>query len=293
MLVLEPQLQHRAALLARSLDPRLAACEAGFGSARDVGDLAREDAEPTQPLDDCADRVAVRRPRLSHQPPELLGEADRPRHHRLFQHPPVHAVERDHRRAAHVDRERAGEPFRPAVVDRFDDRRVALLVGERHRRGRDAVHRRGDHLDLREGAAHAVGVDQRDAHRRRDAERCRRVEPARLDRDGVRDRPADEVLQRLEGADDLVAARELLDHHRGRTHHRRGHDDRVVGDLLDVDELDRAVLPDRLLREQRADVRVAAAPGAENRRADREVVEVVFTDQAQRTPSPARARRPP
>ena len=44
---------------------------------------------------------------------------------------------------------------------------------------------------------------------RGDAEWSRRVQTTRLDRDRVCDLPADEVLERLEGADDLVAARRL------------------------------------------------------------------------------------
>ena len=39
------------------------------------------------------------------QAAELLREADRAGHHRLLEHAPVHRVERDHRGAAHVDRE--------------------------------------------------------------------------------------------------------------------------------------------------------------------------------------------
>ena len=47
----------------------------------------------------------------------------------------------------------------------------------------------------------------------------------------------DEVPERLEGADHLVAARQLLDHHRRCAHHRRGHDERVVRNLVDRTEL--------------------------------------------------------
>ncbi len=58
---------------------------------------------------------------------------------------------------------------------------------------------------------------------------------------------------------------------------------------LDTD----AVLADRLLGEERPDVGVAAAAGAEDRRPDREVVELCLSDPPQRPRSPAPARPRP
>src|SRR5262245_50665458 len=228
VLVLEADAEDRPGILADALDARLALGEARLRPPLDVGDLATEDPEPAQPVQDGLDRVAVGGPCLADQPPQLLRQAQRAGYHRLLELPSGQRVERDHGGCSHVDRDRARQPLGPPVVDRLDEGDVALLVGQRHRRRRHPEHGRRHHLDLRERPAHPVTVDQRDAHLRGYSERRRRVEAPGLDGNGVGDLSAQVPLQRLEGADDLVAARELLDHHGGRAHHGRGHDQRIV-----------------------------------------------------------------
>jgi hypothetical protein len=83
------------------------------------------------------------------------------------------------------------------------------------------------------------------------------------------------------GVDQFVALRQLFGHHRRRTHHADGHDQRVVGQILDIDDLDRPMLADRLLRHQLADIGVAAAAGAEDGAADGDVFQVFRIDRAQ------------
>jgi hypothetical protein len=84
-----------------------------------------------------------------------------------------------------------------------------------------------------------------------------------------------------EGVDQLVALRQLFGHHRRRAHHADGHDQRVVGEFVDVDEVDRAVLADGLLGHQLADIGIAAAAGAEDGAAGGDVFHVLGIDGAQ------------
>jgi hypothetical protein len=209
------------------VDPRysgLAPGEAGLRAPLDIGDLAAEDPVATKPVEDRLERIGVHGPRLAQDAAELFGEAERPGNHGLLDFAAGERVERDHGRAAHVDGDRAGEALGPAVVDRFEQGGVALLVRQGHGGGRDAVHGRSDHLNLGKSAAHPVRVDEGDAKARGDLERRRRVEAARLDRNGVGYLAAEVFLEDLEGADDLVPAGKLLDHHGRGSHHRRRDD---------------------------------------------------------------------
>jgi hypothetical protein len=83
------------------------------------------------------------------------------------------------------------------------------------------------------------------------------------------------LLQRPQRTDRLAAARDLL-HDHGRRAHLRGRDDeRVVGQLVGIEDGHRPVLADRLLDEQPPDQRIAAASRPEDRGAPSEVLQVL------------------
>jgi hypothetical protein len=100
------------------------------------------------------------------------------------------------------------------------------------------------------------------------------------------------VLQGQQSVHHLVAAGELLNHDGGRAHHRRLDHHGVVWYLGRIHQLHGAVLADGLAGEQFADVGIAAAAGAEDRRAPGQVLKVFFTYQSHRHHSAAGRRRP-
>ena len=68
----------------------------------------------------------------------------------------------------------------------------------------------------------------------------------------------------------LIAVLDLLDVHGGRADHPARHDQLVVGQLVEVDQGDRAVVLGGLQRLEQADPGVTAAAGAQDRAAPRE-----------------------
>jgi hypothetical protein len=143
------------------------------------------------------------------------------------------------------------------------------------------MHGECHHLQLGIGAAHAVAIDQRQTAGGRDHERRRRVHAACLAAEHRVDLAAEQLLELSEGGHQLVALWQFLGHHGRRAHHADGHDQRVVGEFLDIDDLHRAMLTDRLLGHQLADIGIAATAGAEDRAADGNVFEVFGIDCAQ------------
>ncbi len=115
-----------------------------------------------------------------------------------------------------------------------------------------------------------------------DDEWDRRVKAARLGAEDRADLPAEKAFELLERDQDFIALRYLLNHHRRRAHHGAGHDEFVVGEVVDIHEADRTVLADRLLRHQLADIGIAAAARAEDGSADGDVVEIGDVDEGLR-----------
>ena len=84
---------------------------------------------------------------------------------------------------------RAADIFHPLVVDGFHQAHIALLVDEEHGACRHAADGEGDHLNLGEGAAHAVDIDHGKAQARGCSDGKHGVHAAGLDghdrRDGL------------------------------------------------------------------------------------------------------------
>ena len=87
--------------------------------------------------------------------------------------------------------------------------------------------------------------------------------------------PADDLGQPVDGEVDVIARGRLLDKHRRRTQHGRGEHGGIVGKVLRLDERRHAVLEHRVAGEQLPEVRIAAAPGAEESRACGEIVDIL------------------
>jgi hypothetical protein len=108
------------------------------------------------------------------------------------------------------------------------------------------------------------------------------IDPPRLAAEHRVDLPPKQLLERAESVDQLLALRQLFGHHRRGAHHADGDDQRVIGQLVDIDEVHRAVLLDRLLGHQLADIGVAAAAGPEDGAARGDVFHVLGVDGAKK-----------
>ena len=298
VLVLELDRHLPSGAVAGALDHDLAERPAALGLAQQVDRLAFEqDAavlvvlRAAQELEQRCERIAAAAARLAHRAAELERKRHGAAHQRALGIAAVHRIEADVRRAAHRDHHAAAEALDLDGAVGVDHHRVAVLVGHDHGAGRHAADVVGRHLQLRERAAHAVAVHQGKAAARGEHERQQRIDAADL---GAHDRLrflADVALEGAQRLDHLGAVRHLFHDHGRRAHHAEGRHEGLVVERLDVDQLDRAVVHDGLPQHQRAEVRVPAAAGAEDRGAAREVVDVFEVD-AQAHAARPRTRSP-
>lgn len=264
MLVLEAEFQHPARVLADALDPGAAPGEAALGAPAHVDHLAGQQMRTGEHGARRAHRVDVRGARLAHGGAEPLGErqrgGDEPVGELVAPHHGVGAGDL----AAELHADGPRDALGGVVGDGVDDDAVALVVGERHRGVGDPDQAGQHHLRLGEGPAHRVAVHQRQPRLGGAGDGQHGVDAADLDRRDVGGGPADVLLQGAQGGHFLATGRDPFQQHRGRPHPRDGHHGRVGRHLVEGDEPHRAVLPDGLAGQQLADVRVAAAAGAED-----------------------------
>jgi hypothetical protein len=133
------------------------------------------------------------------------------------------------RPAAHLDGHRPGGALEPLRGIRVREQStVSLLVAQRSRIGLQPIDEEGRHLHLGEGPPHAVGVDHRHVPQGRDHHRLECVRSSDLVGQHGRGLALDEVLDRLEGAQALGAALDLLDAHGRRADRARRNYERLV-----------------------------------------------------------------
>src|SRR4051812_48639188 len=167
-LVLELQTQ-LAPVAHRLLDGGGTAHEAAVRAALDVDDPAIDEDDGVVTLAQRLD--AMRRDVGGHGVADRDRPRERSRDRRLAGLESGHAVQRTGAHAAEARRRAAGHPLGPRVVGAVEHLRVAPTVGEDHRAGRDVRQVHGLLLQLGEGAAHAVGVDEGQADARRPHDR--------------------------------------------------------------------------------------------------------------------------
>lgn len=96
---------------------------------------------------------------LAQGPANADGERHGGRHRNTFCRFAIHAVIDDIGLPAHADGHAAGQPLGLCGVFGLDQHAVAAFVRHRHRACRHAVDVEGFHFKLREGAAHAVRIN--------------------------------------------------------------------------------------------------------------------------------------
>ena len=230
--------------------------------------------------------------RLAKRAPDGLAQRRRVAHAIVLQLLARARVRRQDGVAAHDRRRLASDALKPAVVDAVHRHRVALLVGKHRRHALHAVDAERRHLQLGKRPAHQITVDHGNVPRRAQDERDRRVHAAGLHRvDGVGLLPQ-LAHQFVVGCHGLLPAADLLHHDRRGAHHLRHHDKRIVGNLIGADQLHVSVSPDGLDRHQLSHIGVSSAPRAENRRAERHVLDLFnsYASSHECRPSPKESR---
>ena len=144
-----------------------------------------------------------------------------------------HAVARERNVAAHFHRSAAAQIFAALIRGRMHEQRIAALIGHTNRTCRLAIHRPRHHLQLRERAAHAVGIEQRNAALRRRKHRMQRVPAACFRRNKRIEGMSHFAFKRLERIDRLGACGHLFDEHCRRSKAHRHRNASIIGQFIE------------------------------------------------------------
>ena len=203
-----------------------------------------------------------------------LGEGHGP----VFGLAPAHRETRKSGAKAHLDGDGAQLILGGLGGVGVDDTVFQVLVGDHRRRDGHAVDVEGNHLDFGESAAHAVGIDHRQAAPRRHRQRHDGIDAADLGREDGAGRFAGQFLKLFHREVKIGAADQLLDEDGGGADVGGGVNGGVVVEVLERDEFGRAELLDRVLRRQTPDVGIAAAARSEEGGAAGKILEHVQPD---------------
>src|SRR6516164_2868246 len=283
-LVLERDLEPRAAILVEPVDRRSAAQKPLGRAAGDIDDLAPEKHLTLCFVEDCGDRIGVMALSGAHS----VANADRLRH-REVDAPRLHLVPGARRFTgrgdrAHLDTDLAADPLHPLPArdlghDRLDAARVVEHAGIRAQ----IAHRYTRHLRLGVGAAHRVGVDYREAEMGRRHQWLDAVAATDLERHDRAEFLAQQRLLDPDGAGDIAAVGEALLADQRRPHIRNHSDPIRVGEVERRHQLDTVPLGIKPEHAQEPEIGTPATAGAENPGADRQrldIVECQFSHQA-------------
>ena len=182
-----------------------------------------------------------------------------------------HAVARERNVAAHFHRGAAAQIFAALIRGRMHEQRIATLIGHTNGTCRLAVHRPRHHLQFRERAAHAIGIEQRNVALRCRKHRMQRVPAARFRRNKRIEGMSHFAFKRLERIDRLGARGHLFDEHRRRSKAHRHRNASIIRQFIEREQRNRAIVGHALLRNENAHIRVATAARRHNGRAHRDV----------------------
>ena len=147
------------------------------------------------------------------------------------------------------------------------------------------------HLDLGKGSAHPVGIDYGQTHLDRSRDRHQGVDAPHLDWHQGDGFLAQIRGQSIDARSELGACGDLLQDHGRRANDCSRQNPSLVGQFVDVHDLGGSVISDRLLDQELAHVGVTTATGAQQRRSEREVVDVVEGEFSHAHPSAESARQ--
>ena len=183
-------------------------------------------------------------------------------------------------RATHLYGQAAREIFRLlGRADAGEDGDIAVGIGEDEGRGGYTVDHEGIHLQLGEGATHAVAIDHGQTKLEGSDHGSQGVAAADLaDDDGV-DFLAQVVFQGADGGFNLVARLQLFIADGGRAHAADSANQSVIGHIIGLDDGDCPTLPPQFVfQPQAVEISAAAATSAEDAGADGDCLRIVECD---------------
>src|SRR5499433_1329491 len=261
VLVLQLQPDQPACVLPEALDHHAAADEPAGSVPLDVQHLPGDQLERAHLRDQGGHRAARRtherltdpdclRDRVPHGGPARLRRGEREL--------------RRGRCPAELDRSRPLQALHPGAGNRPEHHQVAAFVGHHRRAHRDTSQMHGDLRDLGERAAHPVGVHHRQPDPRGPGDGQQAVPAADLDGHQGRHPAPGHELQMLPEPRSLVPVLELFQYDRGGAKAAARHDQRIIGQVVQIDQRDRAEILGSLQRLQESHVRIPPATGAED-----------------------------
>src|SRR5215470_16345400 len=261
VLVLQLQPDQPARVLVEALDHHAAADEPTGGMPLDVHHLAGDQLERAYLRHQGGHRAACRVGERLTDPDRLRDRAAYRRAARLRR---GEREPRPGRRPAEFDRGRPFQALHPVAGNRPEHRHVAAFVGQHRRARRDTSQIHGDLRDLGERASDPVGVHHRQPDPRGPGDGQQGVPAADLDGHQRCHRAPGHELQLLPEPFSLVPVLELFQDDRGGTDSGDRHNQRLVGQFVQIDQGDRPEVLGRLQRLQQCHVRVAPATCAED-----------------------------
>ena len=264
MLVLEVYLEFGTGVFVYAFHVCFAPGEATDRAALDIDDLPFEDQEAFCDTPDGFDGVGLFLPCCPNGLADFFGESHGVPNGQLLELFAGGCIQGDQGGTSHIYGDAARQCFGPLVVDGVDKDVVAFFIGHRHGCGVDTEDGVSDHLKFWKRAPHTVAIDQGQTHGGGYRDGHHRIEPASFYGHYSGDRFTDIAGKRFEGGDNFLAVGYLFDHHCGRAHHGSRYNQLVISDFIEVQELDRAVLPNCLLGHQFADIRISSTACSQN-----------------------------
>ena len=209
---------------------------------------------------------------------ELEGETDGAGNNGAPRLLRVHRVLRGKNHPAHRHRQVPDLPLVQHRVVRVEIHAAAGVVDRQCRARPHTLDREGHHLGFRQRARHAIAVDERYVPRGRADQRNHGIRAADLEGREVGDLAADMGLEAVDHLEALRADRQLLQADRRRADLPDRYDEGVVRKTGQRQQVDRAVLLQRLLHEDLADIGIAAATGRQEHGAGAQVGNIFVRD---------------
>ncbi len=279
--VLEVDRHDRAAPIVQPVEPHHAAQKALGGAARDVDHLALVEQLARLDAEDRRHRVVMLALGLPHGVTDLdrlgRGAVDAP----LLDLGAGARCLAGRRDRAELDADLAADPLHPLPGRHLVDHRFQPAhIDGGERTGIQITDRHRGHLRFGIGPAHHVGIDDRSLEMGRRHQRLDRISAADLERHDPAKFLADMLFHQRHGAGDGAAVGQPFLADQRRTHVRHRRDPVVVGELLRRHQLHTTALLVEGPHVQQAEIRAAAAAGAQHPGANGQRFDVVERDVA-------------
>ena len=161
---------------------------------------------------------------------------------------------------------------------------VALLVTVSERRGRGSTDGERDHLQLGEGTAHTIRIHQRDASTGSGGNRQHGIDASGFHRHSGVYLLAGILFDQVEQTIEVVFATAFFRHYGRRAHHGAWGNERIIWDLVRLNQCYRTAFLDGLHGHQTANIRVSSSACSQQRSTQGYIVDFIDTDGSHHIP---------